>query len=118
MNCLDFYDGLGADSANVVRRLGNETFVRKYLKKFAEDTTVGDLNRYVAEKEYENAFRAAHTVKGLALNLELLPLNGIIVDLTEILRKAVPESDDKIKSLLLAFNKEYNTIIQKINMLQ
>lgn len=117
MNCLDFYDGLGADSANVVRRLGNETFVRKYLKKFAEDTTVGDLNRYVAEKEYENAFRAAHTIKGLALNLELLPLNGIIIDLTEILRNTIHE-DDKIKSLLLAFNKEYNTIIQKINMLQ
>lgn len=118
MNCLEFYSRIGANAENVNRRLGNETFVKKYLKKFAVDKTVDNLKSSVEKGDYEEAFRSAHTIKGLALNLELLPLVDIICNITECLRDYNESSQSSIVELLNTFNKEYEKIISDINQLQ
>ena len=84
MDINEFYREIGVDAKDVLNRLGSVVLIKKYLNKFAKDGTFADLKKGIAEKDYQAAFRAAHTLKGICLNLELLPLSEISVNLTDI----------------------------------
>ncbi len=86
MNIQEFYTMIGADSGSVIRRFSSEALVRKYLGRFLSDGTYAQLSSAMEAGDAETAFRAAHTLKGLALNLELPPLTAASSELTELLR--------------------------------
>ena len=66
-----FYDMVGGDYNEVMSRLMKEDRIYKYLGKFLTATEYEDIPRLLDEKNWAEAFRAAHTLKGNSLNLGL-----------------------------------------------
>ena len=66
------------------------------------------------EKNVEEAFRAAHTLKGVAQNLGFTPLYEATATLTEVLRAGnLPEDDN----MMNAVAKEYERTVAAIEQL-
>ena len=118
MDINGFYREIGVDAKDVLNRLGSVVLIKKYLNKFAKDGTFADLKNGIAEKDYQAAFRAAHTLKGICLNLELLPLSEISVNLTDILRNYTPDRESDLNGTFESFSKAYSEIVAKLENLQ
>ena len=69
MRIQEFYKEIGSDYEETARRLGSEELIRKFALKFLNDPSFEELESAFAEHEVEKAFRAAHTLKGVAINL-------------------------------------------------
>lgn len=118
MDIFEFYKSIGVDSADVLRRLGNEKLIEKYLDRFYRDDTFLLLEKSVRNRDYGTAFRAAHTLKGICLNLELLPLSVLSSELTEILRDYTPDREEKLMETFTRFVEAYRGIIGKMEELR
>ena len=78
---------LGADVDNTILRfMGKEDLYLKFLNKFQNDQSFANIEKYLAEENAEEAFKAAHTLKGVAANLGLDPIAGCASEITELLR--------------------------------
>ena len=62
MNIKECYDSIGADYEDLLGRLGSEKHIERFALKFLEDDSYSNLKEALAEKNAENAFRAAHTL--------------------------------------------------------
>ena len=51
------------------RRIPSEALVRKFVLKYPNDPSFGQLKDALAAQDWETAFRASHTLKGVAQNL-------------------------------------------------
>ena len=47
----------------------SEKMITKFAKRFADDTTFQDMCKALEEKNAKEAFRMAHTLKGICSNL-------------------------------------------------
>ena len=86
MNLEKLYQEMGGDMADAVRRLGSIAAVERFLRMFAGDDTFAMLEAAMSAGDVQRAFRAAHTLKGLAANLGLVQLGQAASALTEALR--------------------------------
>ena len=86
MTVQECYERMGSDFEGVLGRLGSEAMVKRFSLKFLDDPSYGNLVKAVEEQNAEEAFRAAHTLKGICLNLGLDRLYKVSADLTEKLR--------------------------------
>lgn len=86
MNLEKLYQEAGGDMADAVRRLGGIAAVERFLRMFAGDDTFAMLEAAMSAGDDQRAFRAAHTLKGLAANLGLVQLWQAASALTEALR--------------------------------
>ena len=102
MTLEECYKALGGNYADVLSRLTNDKMITKYLGKFTADTIFNDIFTALDSKDYEAAFCAAHTLKGLCLNLGLEKLYRSAYKVTEALRnktdETTPEMLDEMKS--------------------
>ena len=96
---------LGLDFDAVLSRLVNEKLVQKFALKFLDDPSFQNLKDALDSKDVETAFRAAHTLKGVCLNLGFDNLYPSSKDLTELLRAG---SMDGYEDLFAEVEKEYN----------
>ena len=116
----EVYEKIGGDYDDVVRRLMGEKLVRKFLLKFLDDKSYADLERTLSEGDYKEAFRAAHTLKGVCQNLSLISLYQVSSQLTEELRNedtAVP-GNPNISDYMSKVTAEYHKIIEAIQELE
>lgn len=89
------YEALGGSYDEVIRRLPSPRLVSKFLGKFLEDPSFETLFLQLQTGNRPEAFRAAHTLKGVCANLSLSRLLTSVDTLTEILRQdaaPVPET--------------------------
>lgn len=93
MTLEQMYKQLGGDYNDVRLRIPSETLIRRFAVKFLSDTTFKDLTDGIAAGDWEKAFRAAHTMKGVALNLGFGTLCRTSSELTEALRSREPLQD-------------------------
>ncbi len=84
----EFYERAGGDYAAALQAFRTEERVRRYLCRFPEDSSYADLNRALEREDTEEAFRAAHSLKGVALTLRLTALYEAAAEVTEALRHA------------------------------
>ena len=63
MTIEECYKNVGADYADVIRRLGSEETARYFALKFLNDGTFSQLESALNAGDGETAFRAAHTLK-------------------------------------------------------
>lgn len=68
------------------RICGNEQLYISLLKDFTEDTTMFDLDAAIKTKSWDDAFTAAHALKGLAGNMGFIPLFHTTGELVLIIR--------------------------------
>lgn len=104
MDLMMCYQQMEGDYEDVMSRLPRENMVRKFLFKFIDDKSYDELNAAMQNGDYETAFRAAHTVKGICQNLSLTRLYKSSSELTEALRS---ESYQEAKQLFKAFSEDY-----------
>lgn len=118
MNIKEFYGSIGEDFNDVIGRLRAESRVCKYVLKFPEDKSFDNLLSSMKEKNYAEAFRAAHTIKGTCLNLSFNSFAAVASDITEKLRNfedtAAIESDTELDGLIGALSEKYRKIISGI----
>ena len=76
---------MGADYAPVLQRLGSERIVTKFALRFLEDKTFSGLCDALDAHDAEEAFRMAHTLKGICANLGFDQLFKSDQELTELL---------------------------------
>lgn len=118
MDLKEFYESMGVDYQRVLDRLRKEERIEKYLRLMIKDDNFMKLSQAIESHDYENAFRAAHALKGISLNLDLQPLARALEGLVEYLRFRTGDTDSldaaKAKELFKAIQKEYSTIIDAI----
>lgn len=93
MELRECYQQMGGDYDAVMGRLRQEERVRKFLRLFPADENYQLLTDALAKEDWSTAFRAAHSMKGVALNLGLNALAQSASDLTEALRSPAPSED-------------------------
>lgn len=86
MTLQECYLKLDGDYTAVSSRLPSEKFIQKYVLKFTEDKTMKLLEDSWQSGNFEEAFRAAHTIKGMCQNLSFNRLEESSSALTEALR--------------------------------
>ena len=82
----EFYARIGGNYQETLRRLPSEKMVRRFVGKYAADPSYQELEAALAKKDWEAAFRAAHTLKGVAQKLGFDSLHRVAAELTEALR--------------------------------
>lgn len=86
MTLSELYAALGGDVQAVLARIPSEAMIRKFAKMYPQDTSFAELRQAVDACDWDGAFRAAHTLKGVALNLGFSYLADAASALTEHLR--------------------------------
>lgn len=109
------YAAMGGDYADVIGRLRSEAFIKKFVLRFADSTDWLQLHTALEENRTEDAFRAAHTMKGVASNLGMTELYSASSQLTELLRDG--RSRD-VSSALAAVDASYKKTLDAIQQLR
>ena len=117
MTIRECYERLGQNYEEVLDRLGNEAILKKFVVKFLDDPSYQMLDEGLKTGNAEQAFRAAHTIKGICLNLGFDKLYQASSDITEQLRgKDIVEGTEE---RFLEVKKQYadlTDIIRKMAM--
>jgi len=113
MTLEQLYCSIGSESdyLDVLRRFTGEALVKRFVIKFLQDPSFASLE----EGNAEEAFRAAHTLKGVCLNLGFVSLYGPSSALTESLRGLV--ISDEADGLFASVRLQYEKLIEAINKL-
>lgn len=111
MTVEECYKEMGADYTEISHRFPSDSFIKKFAIKFLDDPSFPDLEKYLAEQNVEEAFRAVHTLKGVAQNLAFVQLYPLSVELTEILRAGKLEGT---APLLAQLKEKYDLTIRCI----
>lgn len=115
MTVKECYECLGADYKDVSCRLRSEERILKFLKMVLKDTSFKDLCDAMEEQDYEKAFRAVHTLKGVLLNLGLTVQGRHAAALTEALRGR--QENEEIKPLFTQLVSSYGEMCSAIKEL-
>ena len=102
MTMRECYEAIGGNYEDVLGRLRSEALIRKFTLKFLEDQSYPQLKQALNDKNYEDAFRSAHTLKGVCQNLSFDRLCEVSHELPELLRDrtgeqpGIPEAMEKV----------------------
>lgn len=111
MTLKECYTALGGDYDEVLGRLRSERLVQKFTLKFLDDGSFELLCKSMEDGAYEDAFRAAHTIKGMCQNLGFTALGKTSSELSEALRNGyTPQAD----GLLEQVREDYRRTAQAI----
>ena len=86
MTLDQFYRAAGGTAAEAAPRMGGADAIRRFLRLFPLDDSFPQLSEALGRGDVQAAFRAAHTLKGVAANLGLERLRALASDMTECLR--------------------------------
>lgn len=111
MNLRECYAELGGDYEAVMGRLRSENLVRKFVLKFPADGSHELLCRSLEAKDYGEAFRAAHTIKGVSQNLSFDRLYKTSHELTEALRNGY---SPEVPGLMETLEEDYSVTLAAI----
>lgn len=115
MTLRECYTKLNGDFDGTLGRLCSERLVEKFALKFLADDSFPLLEESMAAGNYNDAFRAAHTLKGVSVNLGFTELYKVSDEMTEALRGGVELEDD---SLFQKVKNEYQRTIELLQELQ
>ena len=111
-NVVDSFD----THARVPEHFANvEALVKKFALKFLDDPSFGQLKTALADKDAETAFRAAHTLKGICINLGFSDLYRTSYDITEIFRGGTM---DGAEELMDAMEAQYQMIVEAVTQVR
>lgn len=86
MTVQEFYDEVGGDYNEIMSRLRTEDRIRKFAGMFTRDESYKTLVQSINDGDAEEAFRAAHTMKGMCQNMAFTRLFQSSHEITEVLR--------------------------------
>ena len=110
MTLPECYAALNGDFEDVLTRLRSERLVQKFVLKFLDDGSYALLLDSLAAGNHDDAFRAAHTIKGMCQNLSFTALERSSSALTEALR----DGGSADPALVEAVKADYQTTTDAI----
>lgn len=111
MNIKECYEKIGANYDDAVSRFGSEAIMERFAVKFLSDESFANLEKAMGEKNGEDAFRTAHTLKGICLNLGFYKLFEVSSALTESLRgRSTAGCDGLFKDVKRVYENTVSTI--------
>lgn len=113
MSVKDCYEKINGDYYEIMHLLVSEDRVIKYLLKFKNDQCMNELTKALDEKRYEDAFRYAHTLKGISINLMMKKLAASSSALTDALR----QHETSVEKLYNQVKDDYEITISAIDTL-
>ena len=114
MTIEECYQALGGNYAEVCTRLPSARLVEKFVGKFLEDKSYETLCRQIAAGDRAEAFRAAHTLKGVCANLSFTRLFASASALTEALRPQGEVIPAQALPLLEEVRRDYRITVDAI----
>lgn len=111
MNIKECYDKLGGGYEEVLGRLRSERIIQKFVLKFPGDGSYQLLLTSVKNEDWEEAFRAAHTLKGVCQNLGFTRLYRSISAMTELFRGGKRE---EAVQMLPQVDEDYRVTVEAI----
>lgn len=114
MTLKDCYEKMHGNYADIMTRLNNETLISRLLVRFLDSVEYDDCGKAIAAQDWKLAFMAAHTLKGVALNLSFTDLASSSTALTEFLRSQKVDDPAKAEELYAAMTVDYNKVCSVI----
>lgn len=106
MTVKECYEAAGEDYAAVEARFGSADMVRYFCGRFRKDPSFAELTAAMKAGDAGAAFRAAHTLKGVCLNLGFTQLGSAASCLTERLRSgSLAGTDEDFARVAAAYQK-------------
>ena len=106
---------MGADYQEVLGRLYNEAMICKFVRMFLQDDSFQILEEALRRGDVKEAFRGAHTLKGVCQNLGFDALYAPASALTEALRGGTLDGAD---TLFPPVEKEYQRVVAALKELE
>ena len=106
---------MGADYQEVLGRLYNEAMICKFVRMFLQDDSFQILEEALRRGDVKEAFRGAHTLKGVCQNLGFDALYAPASALTEALRGGTLDGAD---TLFPPVEKEYQRVVTALKELE
>ena len=101
MTIRECYEKTGSDYESILKRFGSEAMIQRFALKFLKDGSFSDLKNALEAKD------AAHTLKGVCINLGFDRLYNVSAELTEKLRgREIEESEELFEQV----EKEYHAL--------
>ncbi len=122
MTVQECYEKINGNYKGVIARLMTEERVKKFAMMFLKDTSCEKLRESLAAEDYGEAFRAAHTLKGICQNLDFTGLQEPANELTELLRdlegtQPSEESKAQVQALMDEVQERYQITVSAIQEL-
>lgn len=114
MTVEEFYRETGGDYKEIMSRLRTEDRVVKFTGMFTRDGSYKALAKCLEDGNIEEAFRAAHTMKGMCQNMAFTRLYTSVHEITETLRT---KDLNRAKQIFEVVTEDYNVVIDGINKL-
>lgn len=108
----EFYTQIGGDYADTLVRLRKPERIEKYCLQFKADPSMTDFIQRMENGEYDEAFRAVHTLKGVCQTLGFTELYEAASLATEALRAGDVTSAHYASPIVV---KEYEKIIAALD---
>ena len=115
MNLKTCYEALGGNYDDALGRLFSERIMQKFVLKFLNEDSYSLLLSALDAKDGDAAFRAAHTMKGVCLNLSFDKLRSSVEPLCEALRHGWT---DEALTLAEPVKADYEQTVTAIRALQ
>lgn len=113
MTVKEVYDVCGGNYQEAIQRFATDERLKKYLLMFIKDSCYWDLKNAVIAEDYTTAFHAVHSMKGIALNLNLDNLARSAAELCEAVRNEPDIAN--IPRLLYAVDRDYTSCYNAIS---
>lgn len=110
--CYEEFDG---DYLGFTKRMMGERLAVRFSLRFLEDKTYEQLADSMVLENIDEAFRAAHTLKGICQNLGFGRLEVSCSEVTEALRAGDMET---AKGLFVRVRDDYEQVIAAISRFQ
>ncbi len=115
MTVKECYDRIGGSYDEAKQRLMDDKRMIKFLGMFLRDTSFEQITEALAKNDYAEAFKGAHSLKGVSHNMAFAALCSAVDVLTEDLRSGNPSAD--ITGLYGKTKEAYELTVQTIKEL-
>lgn len=106
MTVKDFYDLTGGGYDVMISKFKSDATITSFLKIFKRDKSYAELTEKLEADDMRGAFAAAHTLKGVTLNLNLEGMINPVVAVVEALRAGnLSGAKGKFPALKAAYEK-------------
>ncbi len=116
MTIKECYEIMNANYEEALNRLMTDALIERFVGKFLNDPSFNKLTAALEEENYEEAFNAAHTLKGVSQNMAFDALSAPVSALTEDLRSR--QCSPNTASLYDETKKAYEHVIKTIQDFQ
>lgn len=111
MTLQELYKIIGGNYDSIADRLRTEERIRKFVLLFLHDNSFQTLTQALEQGETEEAFRAAHTLKGVCMNLSFDALFHLSSEMTEYLRnQELTNAFQALPELISCYEKHVSAI--------